>query len=94
MKRYHQEIARTRKEWRKHLNVHYVSVRNIPNVKLEDTIDCPCDLQPGRFRKIKNNDCGHTRCYACHEYKYPKRELTPAEIRFEISYLEQLAELS
>lgn len=94
MKRYHQEIARTRREWRKHLQFHYVNGPYIPNVKLEDAINCLCDLQPGRFRKIKHNDCGCTRCYRCHEYKYPVRELTPAEIRFEISYLEQLVELS
>lgn len=50
------ERPRTLRVWRAHNRV----VHNG-----EDT-GCPCDQQPGRFRKLSLGDCGKPRCYLCH----------------------------
>lgn len=36
-------------------------------------VDCPCDLQAGRFRKKDAYDCGQPRCRVCHHYKFLHR---------------------
>lgn len=46
-------------------------------------VTCPCDRQPGRFRKKKPLDCGNTKCGICHRDKFPKRQKTRQELRAE-----------
>ena len=58
MKRYHQELERTRRTHRRHLR----EVHQWP----KKTVDCVCDLQAGRFRKQKAFGCGRPRCLRCH----------------------------
>ena len=56
----------------------------------EDT-GCPCDQQPGRFRKTSRADCGKPRCYLCHGPKLlgePTKADRVARDRFEESLLD------
>ncbi len=57
MKRYHQELERIRKNHRFHL----WWVHNYP----KQPVDCPCDIQAGRFRKRKALGCSKARCLVC-----------------------------
>ena len=61
MKRYHQELERTKRVHRFHLRW----VHNWPT----KPVDCICELQVGRFRKRKALGCGRTRCLVCHYEK-------------------------
>ena len=58
MKRYHQELARTKREHRFHLRW----IHSWP----KQPVDCICELQAGRLRKLKALDCGRPRCLVCH----------------------------
>ena len=58
MKRYHEEEGRTRREHRFHLR----RMHGWPKTP----IDCICELQAGRFRKVKALDCGNPDCLVCH----------------------------
>lgn len=61
MKRYHEESARIQSEHRFHLR----HVHHWP----KEPVDCECELQAGRFRKMKALDCGRTACMVCHYEK-------------------------
>ena len=53
-------------------------------------VDCKCDEQKGRFRKIDASGCGNARCYICHNDKYNKRSKTKNELKFDLKYKEEL----
>lgn len=61
MKRYHQELERTRKVHRLHLRRLYQSPAA--------PVNRICEFQVGRFRKRKAFGCGRTRCLLCHYEK-------------------------
>lgn len=89
MKRWHEDYPITYREWKKHHRSHVES--NVErNMEWKDgeyvlrtcsiwEVDCPCDTQIGRFRKMDAWDCGNPQCYMCHSDKYPKREITYQE---------------
>ena len=58
MKRYHQEMERTKRVHRQHLRDLHQWPRR--------AIDCVCEFQVGRFRKKKALGCGKSRCLLCH----------------------------
>jgi hypothetical protein len=58
MKRYHQELERTRRVHRRHLR----GLHNWP----VSVLHCVCEFQIGRFRKRKAFGCGRSRCLLCH----------------------------
>lgn len=90
MKRWHEEYARTYREWRKHYLSHVE--RNIYDNRIPGRdpyqIDCVCDQQKGRFRKMDAWDCGIPHCRLCHSDKYPVREKTKQELRAELKMKE------
>lgn len=93
MKRWHQEAGRTYREWRKHYLNHvemnlYGGQKRVGKSPLE--VDCVCDGQVGRFRKIKAFDCGNTQCTICHHDKYPSRRKTRREVRSDATFKEAL----
>lgn len=57
MKRYHQELERTRQTFQRH--VQYVFGRRPALIGSKK-------LQPGHFRKRKAIGCGKSRCLLCH----------------------------
>jgi hypothetical protein len=61
MRRYHEDMPRTIKEHRRHMQ----RVHGWPR----QPITCICDLQAGRFRKKDAFDCGRSRCLLCHGEK-------------------------
>ena len=99
MKRWHQDLAISRREWRKHRRSHVESNKNRSGYRLGQDpyeVDCPCDDQLGRFRKKDAFDCGQVLCRVCHYNKWLNdggHELTRQEILFDISFREQLQEL-
>lgn len=97
MKRWHQEVHITRRNWRNHRRMHVESNLRSPYGFKESRIgrdpyevDCECDNQIGRFRKKDAYDCGNTRCYICHNDKLPKRSLHEQELMSELGFKEQL----
>lgn len=98
MRRWHQDYATTFREWKKHHHNHveqnkeWVGAGQPINYD-PWVIDCPCDTQVGRFRKIDAFDCGNTRCYVCHSDKYPKRHPTWQEIQSDLELVEELEDL-
>ena len=58
MKRYHQELGRTKRVHRRHLQ----ELHNWPTAP----VHCVCEFQVGRFRKRKAFGCGKSRCLLCH----------------------------
>jgi hypothetical protein len=95
MKRWHEDFHRTYREWRKHYISHVESNIDWSNKIGQDPyeIDCVCDKQIGRFRKMDAWDCGNTRCCLCHGDKYPSRYKTRQEKRSDVSYKEWLNDL-
>ena len=68
MKRWHEDYKITLREWKKHRQTHIDSNKSQSAYligKKADEIDCVCDLQVGRFRKMDAFDCGNPRCYMC-----------------------------
>jgi hypothetical protein len=61
MKRYHQERERIRREHRFHLH----RVHGWP----KQPVHCVCDLQAGRFRKVRALGCKNPGCLVCHYEK-------------------------
>lgn len=94
MKRWHEELPRTCREWRKHWLSHVESNINYCRVPGKDPydVDCPCDTQKGRFRKQKAFDCGNPQCDMCHSNKYPKRYQTYQEWAADLKLKEQTDE--
>lgn len=95
MKRWHQEIAITKRNWREHRRIHVESNKTWTREVGKDPyeVDCACDDQIGRFRKKDAYDCGNTRCYICHSDKLPKRSLHEQEQIADLSFREQVSEL-
>lgn len=60
MKRYHQELERTKRVHRLHLRGAH---------KDAASINCICEFQVGRFRKRKAFGCDKSRCLLCHYEK-------------------------
>jgi len=58
MKRYHLELARTKR-------VHRLHLRGLHNWPITPA-HCICEFQVGRFRKKKAFGCGRSRCLLCH----------------------------
>jgi hypothetical protein len=58
MKRYHQEVERTRR-------VHQLHLGGLHNWTIA-TLGCKCEFQAGRFRKQKAFGCRRSRCFICH----------------------------
>ena len=94
MKRWHEELTITLRNWRNHRRIHVEM--NLAGTQVgEDPfqVDCTCDDQPGRFRKTDGYDCGHSQCYVCNHGKFPKRIPTAQEVLSALSLKEQLREL-
>lgn len=88
MRRYHNELAIIRKQHRLHLRV----VHGWP----KKPVDCPCDMQAGRFRKKDAFDCGQTMCNVCNYEKWRLNgghEITRQELLMDLRQKEQLQEL-
>lgn len=94
MKRWHEEISITRRNWKKHRSFHVEANirRSVVGVDPFE-VDCACDDQIGRFRKKDAFDCGNTQCYICHSDKYPKREKTYQEHVSDMKFKEGLEEI-
>lgn len=94
MKRWHEDYARTHREWRKHYLSHVESNINWTKEVGKDPyeISCVCDKQVGRFRKKDAWDCGKTQCCICHGDKYPKRYKKKQELVADMKYREELKE--
>ena len=84
MRRWHEDLHVTRAHWREHLKI----VHDWPRKPL----DCECELQVGRFRKIGGHGCHKARCLLCHRHKI-FREPTRQEIVTAIALREQVYEL-
>jgi hypothetical protein len=95
MKRWHEEYPRTYREWRKHYLSHVEHNIDYSRVPGKDPyeIDCVCDEQRGRFRKKDAWDCGVTRCWICHNDKYPKRYKTYQEWCADLKFKEGIEDL-
>lgn len=95
MKRWHEEYNIFHRQWKIHRKSHVETNKNYSNNRIGKDpyeIDCSCDEQVGRFRKMDAWDCGNPHCQVCHYNKYPKRELTNGEVKSNISFKEQLKE--
>jgi len=92
MRRWHSDLLRTIREWRKHRRGHTDFNKMWRPSNDPQNIDCQCDEQPGRFRKHHAFDCGNPQCQICHSDKYPKRKPTLQEIKAHLNYKEQQQE--
>lgn len=95
MKRWHEEYSRTFREWKRHWLQHVDQNLDWQKEPGKDPyeIDCACDNQKGRFRKMRAFDCGNARCYLCHSDKFPKREKTNQEIISDLKFQEGINDL-
>ena len=103
MRRWHEDYRITYREWKKHhrshveSNVDYqVEYKNGVAVGLHRDVwdvDCDCDTQIGRFRKIDAWDCGTPRCPICHRDKFWKRFETYQEWCSKLKLTEGIEEL-
>ena len=94
MKRWHQDYAKSHKEWKKHRKSHVESNKGrmpYPGYDPQE-VTCACDNQVGRFRKKKAFDCGNPKCGICHQDKFPKRSPTEQEVMSDLDFKEQLDE--
>jgi hypothetical protein len=95
MKRWHEDQKVAYREWKKHRRIHVETNRWRNRVGVSAyVVECECDEQVGRFRKMDASDCGNSKCWICHGGKYPKRSRHEQEVRSEISFREQLRELN
>jgi hypothetical protein len=94
MRRWHEDYPRVRREWQKHYRNHIrINVyfgRAVGRDPYE--IDCACDGQKGRFRKMRAFGCGRPRCQLCHSDKYPRREHTRQERLAALTFYEGLTD--
>jgi hypothetical protein len=77
MQRWHRDVRITRRHWREHLTL----VHDYPRRPL----DCVCELQVGRFRKIGGHGCGKARCLLCKAdkiFQVPTHKDRLADLRF------------
>jgi hypothetical protein len=101
MKRRYEDRKITRREWKEHRLIHVESnaSRGVgrgpgqrPLGSDPQDVDCACDKQVGRFRKLDAYDCGKPGCGICHGDKFPRRAWTRQEIKAELRFQEQLRE--
>lgn len=102
MRRWQEDFRIARREWLKHRRMHIESNKDRrqgygkydrkPGLD-PYIVDCECDEQIGRFRKKDAWDCGNTQCGICHSDKFPKRSKTNQELKSDLDFEEQLAEL-
>ncbi len=76
------ERPRTLKAWRLHNRIAHGGM---------DTA-CPCDRQPGRFRKRRATGCHRPRCWLCRSSKL-MGDPTLREVRVMITFREDIAGL-
>ena len=96
MKRWHEDEWIARREWKKHRREHVEENKFRSSYRIGVSsyiVDCECDEQVGRFRKMHAGDCGNTQCGVCHRHKFPKRSKHEHEIKAGWSFEEQLREL-
>lgn len=79
MRRWHEDQSVAHRQWRVHSHF----------VHSGQPTGCPCDEQPGRFRKRRALDCGRARCQLCHFDKIHGIKHRQ-EIRADLRFLEQL----
>ena len=92
MKRWHEDFKASYRTWKIHHDAHVESNKNNPRNRVGKSpydVDCACDKQVGRFRKI-NPHCNITGCRICHGHKFPKREATRKEIEGERLFRKEL----
>jgi hypothetical protein len=103
MKRWHEEVSRTKREWKKHHDQHVASNigRSVGLDKYQQKpgadpreVECVCDTQVGRFRKKRGLGCGKVRCGVCKSHKYPVREKTRGEVKSDFRFKEVLKEFN
>jgi len=95
MKRWHEEYARTYTQWRHHY-VRHVE-QNVEQFTGWDfvvyndpwEIDCPCDEQKGRFRKMKGRGCPILHCTCQKRYDGKSK----AELIAKLNFKEEMEEL-
>ncbi len=101
MRRWHEDYKIAYREWKKHHSDHVQQNKDRPvgydkfNRKPGQPaceVECPCDNQVGRFRKIDAFDCGKARCMVCHNHKFWRKEPTRQEEKAKLSFSEQLRE--
>jgi len=90
MKRYHDEKHIALRNWKDHIMSAHGDY-NITRGKIPPGLDCKCDVQIGRFRKMDGIDCGKTRCYTCHSLKLCG-DKTQQEKIFDLKFSEGLNE--
>jgi hypothetical protein len=94
MRRWHQDLTISRREWRKHHRSHVESNKDRGKVGKDPyEVDCTCDEQVGRFRKKDAWDCGNSKCFLCSSHKFPKRTPHEQELISDLSFKEQLKEM-
>lgn len=96
MKRWHEDEAVARREWRKHRRIHTERNKDYNLNRIgEDpfVVECDCDDQIGRFRKKDAYDCGKAGCMVCASHKFPKRQKSEKELAADDDFKRQLKEL-
>ena len=104
MKRWHEDFHVSFREWKKHHRGHIESNIQQPIIYENGVavglrrdvwdVDCVCDTQVGRFRKIDAYDCGKPRCLMCHGDKFWKRYETYQEWCSSLKLREGIEELA
>lgn len=99
MKRRYEDRKFARREWKEHRRIHidWNQFRGVgqgfgqrqPGSDPRD-LDCVCNKQVGRFRKLDAFDCGKPGCGICHGDKFPRRSWTRQEIKAALQFREQL----
>lgn len=96
MRRWHLDKKIALREWRKHRRKHVDQnkrsiVARVGIGMSPDVVECRCDDQVGRFRKIDAFDCGRPRCGLCHYDKYYAREsANRRQAAADLSFWEQM----
>ena len=92
MKRWHEDFKISRREWKKHRDRHVKWNKSNCASRVGRSpyeVDCICDEQIGRFRKMDAFDCGRPRCGLCHSSKRYNLK-TEKEIAADFIFREQL----
>ena len=95
MKRWHEDYSVAYRQWKIHHKSHVDTNKYLSRYRIGKDpykVDCVCDEQVGRFRKMDAWDCGNPQCGICHSDKFPKRQLTIKEEKANRSFKEQLRE--
>lgn len=98
MKRWHQDRRITYRNWKNHRRIHINgNLKDQNRIGLDPyEVECECDNQIGRFRKIDAYDCGMPLCVCCHFNKWllnGGHEITRQEIVSLLKLKEGIEEL-